>query len=299
MGSRRIASMLTVALALSVLAGQLAVCSASSCCESHGKSEDVGGRDPRRQAQSEAAARGVTHMTLAVLNALESGDPAAFERLVDNERYLSNGPHVRRGRMDASGSAGSGTLLGAVVDVRRTLRDGDYIVAHSEYVRSGERHAGLDVFRLEDELVMEHWGGLQAMEEAGPSGRTMLDGPVVPSDLDKTEENKALVEKFVREVLIGRRPDALAGYFDGDAYVQHSPNVDDGVSSFAEALTGGDAFPRLEGLHLVVGQGDLVLVLSEGRQNGERVSSFNLFRVQDGFIAEHWDIVQAVLPAGE
>ncbi len=295
----RTASVLTVVAVLSVFSGQLAVCAASSCCESHGTSEGVGGQQTHKQIESEATTYGNTERTSAIVEALESGDPAAFEKLVDGDNYVSHGPHFQRRRADTSGPTSAGTLPGSVVDVRRILHDGDHIVAHSEYVRSGQKQVGLDVFRLEDRLIVEHWGNLQDLEEANPSGRTMLDGPVEASDLEKTEENKALVERFVREILIRGRLDAIAGYFDGDAYVQHSPNVGDGVSSFVEELAGGGIPARLEKLRLVRGQGDFVLAVSEGKLDGARVSSYDLFRVEDGFIAEHWDVIQAIPPVAE
>ena len=295
----RTASVLTVAAILSVFSGQLAVCAANSCCESHGTSEGAGGQETHGQMESDATTYGNTEMASAIVKALESGDPAAFEKLVDGDSYVSHSLHFVRRRADTSGAASAGALPDAVVDVRRILHDGDHIVAHSEYVRSGQRQVGLDVFGLEDGLIVEHWGNLQDLEEANPSGRTMLDGPVEGSDLEKTEENKALVERFVREILIRGRLDAVAGYFDGDAYVQHSPNVGDGVSSFVEALDGGAILARLEKLHFVRGQGDFVLAVSEGKLDGARVSSYDLFRVEDGFIAEHWDVIQAIPPVAD
>ena len=295
----RTTSVLTVAAVLSVFSGQLVVCAASSCCESHGTSEGVGGQQTPRPIESDATTYGNTERTSAIVKALESGDSAAFEKLVDGDNYVSHSPHFQRRRADTSGAASACVLPDAVVDVRRILHDGDHIVAHSEYVRSGQRQVGLDVFRLEDGLIVEHWGNLQDLEEANPSGRTMLDGPVEAKDLEKTEKNKALVEGFVREILIRGRLDAIADYFDGSAYVQHSPNVGDGVASFVEALAGGRIPARLEELHFVRGQGDFVLAVSEGKLDGARVLSYDLFRVEDGFIAEHWDVVQALPPAGE
>jgi predicted SnoaL-like aldol condensation-catalyzing enzyme len=44
----------------------------------------------------------------------------------------------------------------------------------------------------------------------------------------------------------------------------------------------------------VLGEGNFVLVLSEGHFNGEPTSFYDLFRVENGKIAEHWDIVETI-----
>ena len=39
-----------------------------------------------------------------------------------------------------------------------------------------------------------------------------------------------------------------------------------------------------------------VLVLSEGTLGGQPTAFYDLFRVQDGRIAEHWDTIEAIPP---
>lgn len=50
--------------------------------------------------------------------------------------------------------------------------------------------------------------------------------------------------------------------------------------------------------HIVLGKGNFVLAVSEGSFAGAHTSFYDLFRVENGKIAEHWDVTE-VIPARE
>jgi predicted SnoaL-like aldol condensation-catalyzing enzyme len=52
-------------------------------------------------------------------------------------------------------------------------------------------------------------------------------------------------------------------------------------------------------IHMVLGEGNFVLVVSEGHLAGAHTAFYDLFRVADGKIAEHWDVIQAIPPREE
>lgn len=98
-------------------------------------------------------------------------------------------------------------------------------IAHTDYNFFGPE-IGFDIFRFEDGKIVEHWDNLQETPlSPNPSEHTMIDGTTELADLDKTEANKALVEQFVRDVLMGDAPEKLTSYFDGDNYTQHNPSI--------------------------------------------------------------------------
>ena len=51
--------------------------------------------------------------------------------------------------------------------------------------------------------------------------------------------------------------------------------------------------------HIVLGQGNFVLAVGEGTFAGQPTSFYDLFRVENGKIAEHWDVMETILPAEE
>jgi predicted SnoaL-like aldol condensation-catalyzing enzyme len=154
------------------------------------------------------------------------------------------------------------------------------------------------VFRFEDGKIVEHWDNLQETpKKPNPSGRTMTDGPTEVKDLDRTAANKQLVRDFVDDVLVGGKLDRLANYFDGDNYLQHNPQIGDGLSGLGKALAEmqkAGITMKYEKVHRVLGEGNFVLVMSEGQFAGKHVAFYDLFRLENGKIAEHWDTIAAI-----
>ena len=125
----------------------------------------------------------------------------------------------------------------------------------------------------------------------------MVDGATQADSLASTDSNKKLVASFVDDILVNGRMAKLAGYFDGDNYVQHNPQIADGLSglgSALEAMAKAGVTMKYDRVHQLLGEGNFVLVVSEGQFAGKHTSFYDLFRVQNGKIAEHWDTIEAI-----
>jgi predicted SnoaL-like aldol condensation-catalyzing enzyme len=238
---------------------------------------------------------------VALLASIESGEPGPVAA-IDADHYTQHNLGV------ADGLAGFGALLQALprgsakVRTVRVLQDGDFVAAHTEYDFFGPK-IGFDLFRFENGKIVEHWDNLQETPKApNPSGRSMIDGPTQIVDLSRTAANKQLVASFVDDILVHGRMAKLADYFDGDAYVQHNPQVADGLSGLGRALAAmakAGVAMKYDRVHRVLGEGNFVLTVSEGSFGGKPTSFYDLFRVEHGKIAEHWDTIEAILPRGE
>lgn len=187
------------------------------------------------------------------------------------------------------------------VDVRRTLEDGDYSIAHADYeLGDWGRMVGFEIHRWEDDRIVEHWDNLQPTPTSpNASGRTMTDGEAELGDNEGTSSNKALVERFTTEVLIARDLAKVAGYFEGDRLIQHSPLLGDGVPALTASLSSGAK--EYSRLHKLLGEGNMVLAMSEGATSGEdgawRPTAFyDLYRIEGGLVAEHWDVIEPIAP---
>jgi predicted SnoaL-like aldol condensation-catalyzing enzyme len=238
---------------------------------------------------------------VALLKSIETGE-AAPVAIVNPNKYIQHNLAV------GDGLSGLGAVLkllpegSARVNTVRVFEDGDLVFAHSEYNFFGPK-IGFDIFRFESGAIVEHWDNLQETPAApSPSGHTMTDGPVAATDLDKTQENKALVKGFVDDVLIHGRMERLAAYFDADNYLQHNPQIADGLSGLGAALKAmADAGIALkfDRLNRVLGEGNFVLTVSEGSLGGKACAFYDLFRVEKGRIAEHWDTIEAIPPRAD
>ncbi len=239
---------------------------------------------------------------VAVVESFESGDPTAFEEYVSEETYIQHNLMAPNGRQAILESVPALAEAGTTVDVRRAIEDGDLVALHVEYTLFGTPTIAFDVYRFEDGLIVEHWDNLQPEVADTVSGRSMIDGPTEVTDLDRTEANKALVRGLVEDVLMGKAPERVTDYISAEGYAQHNPNAADDLEGLNAWLSGlaeqGISF-RYDTLHQVIGEGNFVLAMSEGEFAGAPTAFYDLFRVEDGKVVEHWDVLQTIPPQDE
>lgn len=166
----------------------------------------------------------------------------------------------------------------------RAFQDGDYAVTHTEYNFFGPK-IGFDIFRFEDGQIVEHWDNLQEIATTTVSGRSQIDGATKITDFDQTEANKELVAGLVADVLMGANPGQVNDYISTEKYLQHNPSVADGLEALGEALEAmakaGTPMVYTKN-HLILGEGNFVLAVSEGQFLGKHAALYDLFRVESG-----------------
>ncbi|CAM4189994.1 hypothetical protein [Shewanella aquimarina] len=235
---------------------------------------------------------------VTLLNSIETGDQNAVS-YVNPQKYTQHNLAV------ADGLAGFGELLQALpkgsarVNVIRAFQDGDYVFTQTDYNFFGPK-VGFDIFRFEEGKIVEHWDNLDIKaDKPNPSNRTQLDGSTEIKDTDKTEANKALVTDFVNTVLVNGEYDKLSQFIDDNNYLQHNTAIADGLSGLGQAI---EAMAK-QGItmeyfknHKVLGEGNFVLAVSEGAFADKPTSYYDLFRVENGKIVEHWDVMETILP---
>lgn len=222
--------------------------------------------------------------------------------------YINPNTYIQHNLGVADGLEGFGALLqqlppnSAKVNTVRAFEDGDFVFTQTDYNFFGPK-IGFDIFRFENGKIVEHWDNLQEKpENPNPSGRSMIDGTTEIKDIDKTAANKTLVKNFVEDILVNGKMEKLAGYFDGDNYLQHNPNIADGLSGLGKALeymASQGIIMKYDKVHRVLGEGNFVLVVSEGSFADKHTSFYDLFRVENGKIAEHWDVMESIAPKSE
>ena len=106
------------------------------------------------------------------------------------------------------------------------------------------------------------------------------------------EQNKALVlEAF--ETLFNKRDYAGAERFWSTRYVQHSAHIGQGREGLFDLIRSAAAALRYEN-QLIVAEGDFVIAHGRFSGNGRPAAwiAADVVRVEDGKLAEHWDVLQ-------
>ena len=110
------------------------------------------------------------------------------------------------------------------------------------------------------------------------------------------EAKKELVLAAIKGVFIDRDPTVLDRLFS-DEYRQHNPQIANGTAAIKALL--GNLPPDFEyEPGLVVAEGDHVVI--HGRYFGwgpKPMVAVDIFRVANGKVAEHWDVMQEEVPA--
>ncbi|CAH9416675.1 nuclear transport factor 2 family protein [Streptomyces globisporus] len=110
------------------------------------------------------------------------------------------------------------------------------------------------------------------------------------TDNDQARRNIDIVTTAMRELFVEKDLTALDRYW-AEPYVQHSPQLPDGLDTLRAAVPGLEGFSWEP--QRVAAQGDLVFThsLVHGWGPGPTVI-VDIFRLANDRIVEHWDVVQ-------
>lgn len=207
---------------------------------------------------------------IALIHIFAAGDTEAAKNLLA-EGYIQHNLAYGTGRDAFVGSVAylASAPVKTTVQNIRAFEDGDKVFLQTVYNFAGMgEQVAFDIFRFDaDGKIAEHWDNLTAKAQPNPSGHTQIDGTM----------ERQLV--------------------DGDAYIQHNTGIADGLSGLGTAL----AALAEQGIqmiynktHMVLADGNYGLAVSEGTFGGAPTSYYDLFRVENGKIAEHWDIMETI-----
>lgn len=212
-----------------------------------------------------------------------------------------------------------------IPDLISIVAEGDKVVLalrreYDDPTAPGEKYTTtwFDMFRLENGVIAEHWDiatlppGFPA--PTGPTGPIPVTGATTAADQEamlasddpQLAANKRLVFDMWRG-LVDASQEALAPQWLDEGYIQHNPNAATGRAGVqAYFATRPDTeiqdhtiWPLVD----VVAEGDLV-VLAFARELPKpdapdetyTTTWFDMFRIENGVIMEHWDIAQKGAP---
>ncbi len=155
----------------------------------------------------------------------------------------------------------------------RFISEGNFVTVHSQIEFMGKENAVIDLYRIENGLISEHWDAVQVIVDSVPKviGTTELDNQ------EKSSANKKIVDNFVKQVLNEKQSDKLTDFL--------ADNL-----SISDFVTDYDKFQ----LHLLIGEQNFVLTQSELTKSGNRFVQYDIYRLSNGLIVEHWTVKQMI-----
>ena len=159
------------------------------------------------------------------------------------------------------------------------------------------------------------WAGAMVLAAGvSPVLAESINPPTTPQTAPMTGQEKKnldMVLTWWREVIDGRHME-LGPKYQAEDYIQHNPNVNTGRAGFVEYFTRGGIQPKnpipdkLANPPVVRGaKGDFVWLIHESEQKNPRdasktyhSNSFEVLRIQNGKVQEHWDSAQKTPGSG-
>ncbi|KUO07008.1 ester cyclase [Streptomyces sp. DSM 15324] len=191
-------------------------------------------------------------------------------------------------------------ISGAVATVKHVAADGDLVAVHWHASATPEKEATgeakVDLFRVGNGRLVEHWGITQTVPAKTASGNSLF------SDVYRYPNGEPTLSEEQEEKNRKFAVDAYRKLSDGDAkvidkswdprYYQHNPAVANGtgpLKQFFQPNTQSSPSPSMTAgggtrFGNTLADGDLVWVFSSDYVVAD------LFRVVDGKIIEHWDV---------
>jgi predicted SnoaL-like aldol condensation-catalyzing enzyme len=107
-----------------------------------------------------------------------------------------------------------------------------------------------------------------------------------------SEQNKALVREAF-ETLFNKRDYDTAARFWSERYIQHSAHIEPGRDGLFKLIRSAPDTLHYEH-QLIVAEGDYVIVHGRFSGNGRPAAwiAADVVRIEDGRLAEHWDVLQ-------
>lgn len=209
------------------------------------------------------------------------------------EDYIQHNPTVKQGRDGITEMINYLKTLplppeGAKSPIIRAIQEGDLVVTHLDVEFMGKRMAVIDLFKLKDGMLAEHWDAIQAMPDQTGMAITATNGSYEIDQNASATKSKAIVDQFYQAVI---QKASVTDLIKPD-YVEHDPAViHSGKSLDAYLIIDSD---RQIKIHRIIGEGDFVVVQSEFKRAGKAFVFYEIFRVEHSKIAEHWAVEQAI-----
>ncbi|MBH0116345.1 hypothetical protein I6E52_05755 [Salinibacterium sp. NG253] len=236
------------------------------------------------------------NVTAIYLEGIRDGNYVDAVNKYVGQRYTQHSTPVRDGKDGFIEFFEDFTTRNPIRDIEivRGFEDGSFVFVQAhQSLNNGEfTYVTADIFDTDDDAkLIEHWDMIAEVEPTSVSGRTPIDGPTEVTDLDKTEVNKQLVSEFAAKVLVGADP-SLASTFVHADLAQHDAHIADGLDALVNyAAVNGLAYKQI---HKVIGSGNFVAVLAEAEIAGTATALIDLYRVENGLIAEHWVVSEVI-----
>ncbi|WP_417086549.1 nuclear transport factor 2 family protein [Lancefieldella rimae] len=184
------------------------------------------------------------------------------------------------------------------IEIIRSFEDGCYVFMHVyQNLNDGKAQwVTADIFKSDNQgRIIEHWDVIDAYQ-AHASKEDVIFGDFSIKDTGRTSENKKIVRRFLVDIMQNKDYEKFDDYV-AEELIQHNQAIDSGKLPYLTYLQDHDV--TYDFVFKVIGQGNYVVAYSNVLISGVAYALFDIFRLKDNRIVEHWDNKEVIPPREE
>jgi predicted SnoaL-like aldol condensation-catalyzing enzyme len=239
-----------------------------------------------------------TEMAVVLLRSTEKKNKQPVLKYVANPGFRQHNLSIKDGYTGMIEAVEAGMFAGDSVRIFRSFLDSNFIVLHARYKINGDTVVAFHVFRLQGNKVVEHWDNIAPWIADGDS-TTQLDGADRISVVADTEKTRQKVAQTLQVLFLQGLWSRVEEFFDLKNLIQHRAGFGRDEQLFKQQIAQwSDGQAPYFAVKFIHARGDFALALSESFPdvNGKINAHYDLFRLAEGRIVEHWDVVQQIPP---
>lgn len=156
---------------------------------------------------------------------------------------------------------------------KRIISEDNFVAIHSKIEHLGKQNAVVEIYRIEDEKIAEHWDAVQEIINSEPE----VGGAVDFDENESTVVNKKIIIDFIKTVFVENQIDKVQTLL--------TPSIS--VERFWKKM---EYFK----LHRIVGEKNFVVTQSEFRSENNSFVKYDVFRLSKGIIVNYWTVQQII-----
>ncbi|MGL1920725.1 MAG: nuclear transport factor 2 family protein [Hyphomicrobiales bacterium] len=231
-----------------------------------------------------------------VLDYLQNVMAAKNPKIVDQymaENIIQHGPRAADGLkgMKKYLKSQPGGKTPMKIEPFRILKEDDLIIVETNLFNANRDQHYMHMFRVENNKIIEYWEGEASIRPDKPN---QFKGPNKISDLDKTQQNKLLAIDFINDVYVEENAEKAIDYVAAN-FLQHDTRKNSGAQGVVDYINKQKKRKmgfRYVTMHHVIAEGNFVMILGEAKLAKAKFSVFDIYRIEDGKIAEHWNVTE-------
>lgn len=164
----------------------------------------------------------------------------------------------------------------------KAFKDKNYIFFHTKYSFLEDK-SSFDIMKIENGKVVEHKG---VSRDKFKEKKIIAESIITQNNVSvlKTSKNKRIVKDFIKDVLIDKELQEINKYTSPS---KKNPLIK--LRNLFKEFIKRELSISYNNVNILLGEGDYVLSVSSGVFLNKNVLFYDMFKLKDGKIIEHWD----------